>query len=287
MPYLKYLIYLLFLCLFACHSTKSDLVYLTNQSGNFDIFRTDIDGSFHATLTTNPGWDWYPKWNAGLNGIVYYSNDTSGNFSIRCMTVDGQQLPLETFGLEEVIVSPDGEKILYTTKDSLHSYIHLHSTIDGKKSKVIKHPSYNGRPKWAPNSMAFSFISDRTGSNELFLYRILTNDLEQLTNNNLREKYTSWSQKGDALLFTGQLDHQDFNNLYLLNLRNKKVTQLSNDDQLYEEIAWSPDEKLIAYHGKINKEDHIFLRSLDGKIIKQLTTSKAYHGEPEWIPNKN
>ena len=102
------------LLLLAGCSKQFGVAYLSSDGGNFDIFCIDPGGGPPRRLTTNPGWDWYPKWNEGRQLLVYYSNDTARNFSIRAMNLQGEPKPLDTHGLEEFILSPDGKQALFT-----------------------------------------------------------------------------------------------------------------------------------------------------------------------------
>ena len=64
---------LIHLLVFFCISTfaigQNRIAYLSNQSGNFDLFIIDEDGKNQQQLTQNQGWDWAPKWNAHLQAI--------------------------------------------------------------------------------------------------------------------------------------------------------------------------------------------------------------------------
>ncbi|MEL6925308.1 MAG: DPP IV N-terminal domain-containing protein, partial [Bacteroidota bacterium] len=271
-------------CLISC-TPKYGVVYLSNASGNFDLFLTDTKGKKTQQLSTNPGMDWSAQWDAAHEQIVYNSSDTSGTFAIRAMSRSGQPKPLNTFEQEEFVVSPDGQYALFTTRDGDNRYIQLISRKGGEKKKLIDVAAYNGRPNWSPDSQTFSFISDRSGSNELYLYRMDNAATTQLTTNQLREKYTSWLPDSKTIIYTASDDPDGKrNNLYRVKIDTKKSTNITNDELLYEEISVSPDGRLIVYHGKVDGADHLFLMNIDGSGKRQLTTAKAYHGEPKWIP---
>ncbi|NET37499.1 MAG: hypothetical protein F6K19_36660 [Cyanothece sp. SIO1E1] len=71
-----------------------------------------------------------------------------------------------------------------------------------------------------------------------------------------------------------------------MNILTQKITQITDDLAFYQEIAVSPDGKKIAFHAKRKGEDHIYTIDIDGKNERQITTAKAYHGEPCWVPGK-
>ena len=270
--------------LISCQYKPAKLAYITNRDGNFNIYITDEKGNEHLPLTQNPGMDWYPKWNTQQGGILYYTSDTSGQFSIQMMDTDGEALPFDSGLLEECILSPDAGYALWTKKEGEYKHIYLYSFEEQSSIPIITGNYYNGRPQWSPTGAAFSFISNRNGSNELYMHKLKEQKTIQLTANKNREKYTSWSSDGSAIIFTQEYASNNKNDIFKVVISNKKITQITNDTLYYEEIAWSPNGKKIAFHGNRNGKHQIFTLSTNGKKEKQITGFEAYHGEPEWVP---
>lgn len=280
------LLYLSFLCplvLLAQHQ----VAYLSNQSGNFDLFAIPQEGGAPEQLTKNLGWDWAPQWNDHLQAILYNSSDTARQFSILAVDRAGQQVDIDTKGMEEFILSPKGEYALYTLQDNKNRYIGIVDVALGTNHLLVVHPSYNGRPQWSPDGNYFSFISERDGNGELYLYKLATGQTMRLTTSDKREKYTSWMPDGQHLVYTyhySDLRDQEHNDIFQINIMTGVIKQITKDDYFYQEIAVSPDGKRIAFHAKRDGKDQIYTIGIDGKNEKQLTTADAYHGEPCWIP---
>lgn len=277
----------LLLCLFTSCQTSSRIAYLTNRSGNFDIYITDEQGENHLALTDNPGWDWYPKWNKALKGIIYNANDTLKNFRISMMDDQGNSMALDTDGLESFILAPNGKMALYTESDSNFSYINAFNVLTRERTPLVTTKAYNGRAMWAPNGKMFSFITDRDGNNEIYIFDLTKGVEVRLTNTASREKYTSWTPDSRSIVFTSSEEDQEYNDIYRVDITSGNINRITNDEKLYEEISVSPDGKKIAFHAQRNGQHHIFRMHIDGSGEKQLTSVKAYHGEPEWIPGKN
>lgn len=266
---------------------QDGIVYLSNQSGNFDLFLIDASSGSPQQLTSNPGWDWAPAWNAGLKAIIYNSSDTAKQFSIRALELKGDDQALDTKGLEEFILSPSGNFALYTLKDNQNRYIGIMDVTTGSNHLLVDHPSYNSRAQWSPNERYFSFISDRDGNGELYIYQLATGITTRLTQTEKREKYTSWLPDSEHIVFTYHYSDErdkEHNDLFVINVRTKEKRQITDDLAFYQEIAVSPDGKKIAFHAKRKGEDHIYTIDIDGKNEQQITSAKAYHGEPCWVP---
>lgn len=288
---MKITTYLLILgsLLLSCTETSEpcyeyQLAYISKASGNFDIYANDLKGN-ETQLTTNPSWDWSPMWNASSNSLIYYSyvNDT---FKIQRMAVDGKQLPLNTYGLTEYNLSPNGE--LLVSQESVDDFSKLVlSDVKGEgKEDITNADSYNGRAIWSPDSKRIVYISDRDGNNEVYLYELATKTTTRLTTNATNEKYLSWAPDSKRIAYSTEYYEEgqpDRNDLFVMDLETKAVTQITNNAYEDSEIAWSPEGSRIAFHSKRDSIDHIFTINIDGTDVRQVTTDNVYHGEPEWI----
>ncbi|MDW3651982.1 MAG: hypothetical protein R8P61_33215 [Bacteroidia bacterium] len=270
-------------------NAQDRIAYLSNQGGNFDIYIMEEGEAMAHRLTDNPGWDWNPKWIPGLKSILYYSNDTARNFSIRMMTIKGKALPYQPQDLKEYVLSPDGQKVLYTHAQGDFRYISIFRIIDGSSEVLIQTPSYNGRPMWSPDSQTFSFLSDRSGNTELYVYKLESGESIRLTESEKREKYTSWHPDGKRIFYTYHYSDEkdkEHNDIFSVDIESGAIRQITDDLTFYQEIAVSPKGDKIAFHGKREGKDHIFIMDIDGKNERQLSQVDAYHGEPEWIPGR-
>lgn len=81
------------------------------------------------------------------------------------------------------------------------------------------------------------------------------------------------SPDGRFLVFSGQGEGRS--DLYLLDISSRKVSRLTKTPAFEDAPCFSPDGNLIAYSSGKDQNisaRHIFTRSLDGKIIHQITS---------------
>ncbi len=90
------------------------LIYVSDESGNFDLWMMEADGTGQKQLTINPSIDYSPAVSADGRYIVFVSNRT-GSFNIWRMDMDGAEVKQLTTGSykEAPKCSPDGS-VLYT-----------------------------------------------------------------------------------------------------------------------------------------------------------------------------
>ncbi len=285
MPY--YFVFL-FLLVSLQASSQHQIVYLSNQSGNFDLFLTDETGAEPQQLTSNPGWDWSPQWNPELESVFYNSSNLEDEFSLRLYDfVTKQDTSFEHFDLQSFSLAPNAKSALYTLSDANNTYIGIYDLTKQSNRLLVNEAAYNGRPLWSPRGNAFCFISDRDGNSELYLYDFASQEQIRLTHSEKREKYASWLPDGKAIFYTYHYSDdrdREHNDIFRVEIATGVITQVTDDPLFYQEIAVSPDGEKIAFHAKRNGQDQIYTIDIKGKGEKQITRAEAYHGEPIWIP---
>lgn len=285
---------LIFVILFACDKPvekvnapiDQQLIYIASRGNGFDIYRCNQDGSAEMQLTTQKGFDWGPRWWAAKNGIIHYEQDTAGNFSLKLISTKGEQIPMDFQELPDFIASPDGQYALYTEKTGEHDHIFMQILATHSATDLTPYDAYHGRPHWSPDSNAILFLSDRSGSTELYLYQLADKSVVRLTEGNGRVKYVSWAPDGKRVAFTREVleEPKTDHDIYLLDIDTKAVTQLTDTPFGEQEISWSPMGDKIVYHGTIDGKDDIYTIDVDTKAVSKITNSQGYHGEPAWIP---
>lgn len=263
---------------------KELLVYISKASGNFDIYKNDLNGN-EIQLTTNPSWDWSPMWNPTLQSIIYYSyvNDT---FQIRSMNGKGVLKPMDTKGLMEFNLSPDGKMLVMEESRGDNRQLVLVTLDNLNNLPITDSTAYYGRAKWSPDSKKIVYISDKVGNNEVYVYDIESKSTTRLTTNETNEKYLTWAPDNKRIAFTTEFYEEgqsNRNDVYVMNIESKEIIKITNNPYTDSEIAWSPNGDRIAFHSKRDSIDHIYTMRHDGSNIKQITTKSTYHGEPAWI----
>lgn len=262
---------------------QEKLIYIASRGEGFNLYTRDLTTGVEMPFTTAPGWEWAPQYIAEENVVLYNSQDTSGNFQMMAVDLDGQEAGFAIPDLPDFVVSPDGKRGIFSRKNGDASLLKLVSLNDLSDSLLITPDSaYHGRVKWSMDSKNLAYISDKSGSNEVYWYQLTGKVSKQLTNNEQREKYLSWSPDGNQIAVTIRTDSTE-NDIVLIDVKTLSVTTLTDTPINESEIAWSPSGRYLAYHAQVNEEDDIYLLNLETKVIQKVTAGKGYHGEPAWI----
>ncbi len=265
------------------NTSTVELVYISDRGNGPDIYKNSINGNQEVQLTNTPEKESNPQWIGERRLLTYSSVDAAGNKTAKAMDVAGTSADFDLKNLKEIIPSPTGDKGLYIQKNGDFSYIILkYLTTKADTVNITPVEAYNGRPQWSKRGDRIVFLSDRSGSTELYIYSLSDNKTTQLTDNDWEESYASWSPTDRYIAATIQRDTFE-NDIYLFDLPTKGLALLANTPHVESEIAWSPISDHIAFRAKYEGKDDIFVIHVESKEIKKITKGQGSNSEPEWI----
>ena len=146
------------------------VAFASSQDGNTDIFVMSVDGGTPRRLTTARGIDTQPAWAPNGRQIAFTST-RSGTPQIYLMDADGSNVRRLTFDgafHDEATWTHDGTRIACTTKVEGHFQIATIDIITGQQT-MIPAPGNNESPCFSPDGSMIAFVSDRTGSPQIFI----------------------------------------------------------------------------------------------------------------------
>jgi len=138
-----------------------------------------------------------------------------------------------------------------------------------------------GRP--GPFLSRFAFISDRSGSKELWLMRWDGSEPQQLTNHKSVALGPAWSPDGDWLVFTSFLSGRP--QLYALRPTEGFLKPISSLPGVNSSPSLSPDGTRVAFAAGDDGNTDIYVVPIGGGTAERLTSSRAIETQPAWSPN--
>ena len=146
---------------------QAQIAFVSNRSGNWDIYVMDVDGGNPRNLTKNRHNDWHPSWSPDGEQIAFGSN-REGNLEIYVMDVDGR--------------NPRN-----LTKDG-------HGEFNPSESY----------PSWSPDGKRIAFASGRNGHWDIYVMDADGQNPRQLTNNPLHDYEPAWYRPAFAVAPAGK-----------------------------------------------------------------------------------
>jgi eukaryotic-like serine/threonine-protein kinase len=134
----------------------------------------------------------------------------------------------------------------------------------------------------------FAFVSDRTGSMQIFVMKVEKNsEPQQITNMTYGACQPAWSPDGLQLVVispcTKRLDQYPEARLYMINADGSGTpVQLASGDSGDFDPAWSPDGKHIAFTSLRDGSSQIYVLNLEDNQVTQLTRKIEDTAQPDW-----
>ena len=155
-------------------------------------------------------------------------------------------------------------------------------------SQVVAHTLSNdivqvftGRP--GPFLSRIAFISDRSGTSEIWVMDWDGANPTQLTKHGAIALAPIWSPDGKHLVFTSFLRGSPA--LFLLTPQEGYLRLLWDKGGVNSSATFSPNGKNIAFASAHDGNTDIFVMPLEGGEPRRLTTARGIDTQPAWAPN--
>lgn len=181
-------------------------------------------------------------------------------------------------------ISPDGSQVAYVQtildkeKNDYRASIYLVSTGGGKPRRYTSAAAKDTSPRWSPNGETIAFLSNRSGSNQLWTISAAGGEASQLTD--LREGINgfSWSPDGSTIAFASKVTAEQIE-------RQKKGEDEPKDESDVVRIT-KIRFRSNGNPGFIdNKPVHVWCVAATGGDPWQVTTGDYVDGRPRWSPS--
>jgi TolB protein len=140
---------------------------------------------------------------------------------------------------------------------------------------------FTGRP--GPFLSRIAFISDRTGSSELWVMDWNGSNPKQLTKHGSIALAPAWAPDGGKLVFTSYLRGAPA--LFELIPQQGYLRPLWSQGGVNSSASFSPDGSQVAFASSVDGNTDIYSISTEGGAPRRLTAARAIDTQPAWAPN--
>jgi TolB protein len=258
------------------------IAFHTNRdSGNFEIYTMNSDGTNPTRLTTASGNDLTPKWSPDGSKIAFVSI-RDGNYEIYTMNSDGtNQTRITTNPAQDVqpAWSPDGSKIVFgTTRDGNEEIYTMNSNGTNQvRLTTTANTVTDGFPTWSPDGSKIAFESDRTGNFEIFTMNADGTSQTNRSNNAAYDEYPNWTPDGTQIIFDSNRTDGNFE-IYSMNADGSNVQRQTNASGNDISGSRAPEQNLLLWARDLGGDFEIVTSLLN------LTVNSVDDQFPDWQP---
>lgn len=137
-----------------------------------------------------------------------------------------------------------------------------------------------GLPGIAQSRIAF--VSDRSGSKEIWLMDYDGHNQTQLTYHHSICLGPRWSPDGSRIAFTTYLEGKP--DIYMHSQVTHKRVAFPTYPNTTTTLTWSPDGRQVAFSSSRTGNQEIYMANADGSNLRRLTYSLAVDISPVWNP---
>lgn len=269
------------------HGNKIYYISDRDENKRMNLYEYDITSKETKKLTDYKDFDIkFPS--LGDNAIVYenggyiYKFDLSNNTPVKINITIAEDFVSGRTRLKNVSknvsnfeIAPDGKRALF----GAHGDVFTVPEKYGETRNLTESSGIHERnSKWSPDGKYISYISDKTGEDEIFIQvQDGSAPAIQVTSGGKTYKYQPyWSPDSKKILWSDRMQR-----LRYVDIDTKLIVDVDHDSIFeFNDYKWSPDNKWIVYSkNSANQFGQIYIYSLDQKKSYPITENWYNAGE--------
>ncbi len=199
-----------------------------------------------------------------FEGVLLLVADEKNTLRICSMRLDGSEKKFLTsntdYNVSDPKWSPDGTKILYTSKEKGNYDVYIMNADGTGKRQLTTHGGIDIASSWHLDRIAFT--SDRSGNYDVFIMDEDGSNVQKLTHSASKEGSPAFSPDGSKIVFVS--DKNGNYDIFVMDSDGSNVTQLTKTPKDESFPAFSPDGSKIVFVRKDFRTADIVVTNSDG-----------------------
>ncbi|MGA7966776.1 MAG: DPP IV N-terminal domain-containing protein [Gammaproteobacteria bacterium] len=233
--------------------------YMSDRSGTDNIWSVRLDGKEHAVTHFTDGRCLWPTLAADGGTIAFQRNFHI--WTLDTHTGKTRQVPIRLGGavagpgtterhftshFSDLALSPDGKKLVFVVHGDIFA---APAGKPGPAHQITHTAAAEFSVRWAPDSRRIIYVSNRDGTDHLFIYNFATGKERRLTDTQGNDLTPQFSPDGRWVAFI-----RNGKQLDVVNTKSGKTRELASGEldlhhplESTRPFAWSPDSRWVAF----------------------------------------
>jgi TolB protein len=270
----------------------TQIAFVSNRSGNKEIWGMDYDGENQHQLTQLHTISLTPRWSPDASRIAFTCYAQPGSSSVLtaqiCVysTLTSHLISWPRFKgtNSSPSWSPDGSQLMFMSSMLGNPELFITDSSGQRPKRLTYSNGANTSPSWNPKTgQQVAFVSDRGGIPQLYT---MNSDGSSQAKVDLPDMgYVidpAWSPNGQLLAFSWRRPNGNYD-LYVMEIVTRQLVELTRDVGRNERPSWAPDGRHLVFESTRTGTRQIWSMLADGTQARQLT-KQGQNESPNWSP---
>jgi len=193
-----------------------------------------------------------------------------------------------TANISSLALSPDGSRLAVSLGDATGEHLWIKQLDAGPLTRLTFEGTQNYRPAWTPDGRSVTFVSDRSGTNQLWVQRADGSAAAQLLREDPRQIDEGfYSPDGQWVVYRTGSGGTRTRNINAVRVSGSDTTPIVLADSPFDEDspALSPDGKWLAYVSEESGRRQVYVRPFPDARRAKWQISIERGEAPRWAPN--
>ena len=271
---------------------STQIAFVSNRSGNKEIWAMDYDGENQHELTQIHTISLTPRWSPDASRIAFTCFAQPGSSSVLTAQIcmyslsSSRLISFQRFKgtNSSPSWSPDGSQVMFMSSMLGNPELFISDASGGRPKRLTFSNGSNTSPSWNPKTgQQVAFVSDRGGIPQL--YTMNADGSSQAKVNLPDMGYVidpAWSPNGQLLAFSWRRPNGNYD-LYVMEIATAQLVELTRDAGRNERPSWAPDGRHLVFESTRTGTRQIWSMIADGTEARQLT-KQGQNESPNWSP---
>jgi TolB protein len=266
--------------------TESKIVFISNRSGNKEVWIMDYDGANQRQLSAQRSIALSPRISPDGSRVAFSSYARGGPHIAMYSLELGRMVSFPAYAGTNASPawSPDGARLAFSSSMRGDPELFIADSSGANPRRLTANRGTDISPVFNPKTGAqIAFVSGRTGLPQIYMMDADGANVQRLTDTGYAVS-PSWSPNGQFLAFAwmrrygpGAPGGQD---IYVMDITTRRWVQLTTAGR-NDFPSWSPDGRHIVFQSNRGGREQIWTMLADGTQQRALTSSGS-NTQPNW-----